>query len=276
MLVIAACLKPHESVIATTTGHIYTNETGAIEATGHKINAIEASSGKLTSAYIQQVLDAHTNKPHVLKQRMVYISNATEMGTIYNKQDLTDLYNFCKENDLYLFMDGARLGNALVAKDNDLTLADVAKLTDVFWLGGTKNGALLGEAIVINNPILQEDFAFHIKQRGAMLAKGRVIGIQFEELLRDDLYFDLARYANEQAMKLKQAFSDKGIPFWADTTTNQIFPILSNTQIEHLAQKFAFHHWRKIDENHSAIRLITSWATPNENVDALVREIGKL
>jgi threonine aldolase len=231
MLVIAACLKPHESVIATTTGHIYTNETGAIEATGHKINAIEASSGKLTSAYIQQVLDAHTNKPHVLKQRMVYISNATEMGTIYNKQDLTDLYNFCKENDLYLFMDGARLGNALVAKDNDLTLADVAKLTDVFWLGGTKNGALLGEAIVINNPILQEDFAFHIKQRGAMLAKGRVIGIQFEELLRDDLYFDLARYANEQAMKLKQAFSDKGIPFWADTTTNQIFPILSNTQM---------------------------------------------
>ena len=276
MLVIAACLKPHESVIATTTGHIYTNETGAIEATGHKINAIEASSGKLTSAYIQQVLDAHTNKPHVLKQRMVYISNATEMGTIYNKQDLTDLYNFCKENDLYLFMDGARLGNALVAKDNDLTLADVAKLTDVFWLGGTKNGALLGEAIVINNPILQEDFAFHIKQRGAMLAKGRVIGIQFEELLRDDLYFDLTRYANEQAMKLKQAFSYKGIPFWADTTTNQIFPILSNTQIEHLAQKFAFHHWRKIDENHSAIRLITSWATPNENVDALVREIGKL
>ena len=276
MLVIAACLKPHESVIATTTGHIYTNETGAIEATGHKINAIEASSGKLTSAYIQQVLDAHTNKPHVLKQRMVYISNATEMGTIYNKQDLTDLYNFCKENDLYLFMDGARLGNALVAKDNDLTLADVAKLTDVFWLGGTKNGALLGEAIVINNPILQEDFAFHIKQRGAMLAKGRVIGIQFEELLRDDLYFDLTRYANEQAMKLKQAFSDKGIPFWADTTTNQIFPILSNTQIEHLEQKFAFHHWRKIDENHSAIRLITSWATPNENVDALVREIGKL
>ena len=276
MLVIAACLKPHESVIATTTGHIYTNETGAIEATGHKINAIEASSGKLTSAYIQQVLDAHTNKPHVLKQRMVYISNATEMGTIYNKQDLTDLYNFCKENDIYLFMDGARLGNALVAKDNDLTLADVAKLTDVFWLGGTKNGALLGEAIVINNPILQEDFAFHIKQRGAMLAKGRVIGIQFEELLRDDLYFDLARYANEQAMKLKQAFSDKGIPFWADTTTNQIFPILSNTQIEHLAQKFAFHHWRKIDENHSAIRLITSWATPSENVEALVREIGQL
>ena len=276
MLVIAACLKHHESVIATTTGHIYTNETGAIEATGHKINAIEASSGKLTPAHIQQVLDAHTNKPHVLKQRMVYISNATEMGTIYNKQDLTDLYNFCKENDLYLFMDGARLGNALVAKDNNLTLADVAKLTDVFWLGGTKNGALLGEAIVINNPKLQEDFAFHIKQRGAMLAKGRVIGIQFEELLRDDLYFDLARYANEQAMKLKQAFSDKGIPFWADTTTNQIFPILSNTQIEHLAQKFAFHHWRKIDENHSAIRLITSWATPNENVDALVREIGKL
>ena len=134
----------------------------------------------------------------------------------------------------------------------------------------------MGEAIVINNPILQEDFAFHIKQRGAMLAKGRVLGIQFEELLRDDLYFDLARYANEQAMKLKQAFSDKGILFWKNTTTNQIFPILSNTQIEHLAQNFAFHHWRNIDENHSAIRLITSWATTSENVEALVREIGEL
>jgi len=173
-------------------------------------------------------------------------------------------------------MDGARLGQGLMAKDSDLTLADIARLTDVFWIGGTKNGALLGEAIVITHPSIQEDFAFHIKQRGAMLSKGRILGIQFLELFKDDLFFDLAKLANEQAMKIKKAFVEKGISFWAETTTNQIFPILSNTQIEHLAQNFAFHHWRNIDENHSAIRLITSWATPSENVEALVGEIGQL
>jgi threonine aldolase len=276
LLVIAASLRNHESVISTTTGHIYTNETGAIEATGHKVNAIEGVDGKLTSAHVEQIIDGHTNKPHVLKQRMVYISNSTEMGTIYSKAELKALYTFCQANNLYLFMDGARLGHALMAEDNDLTLADIAKYTDVFWIGGTKNGALLGEAIVITNPILQEDFAYHIKQRGAMLAKGVVLGTQFLELFRDDLYFELASYANEQAMRIKQAFLDNGFPFWAETATNQLFPILSNDQILQLSEKFAFHHWKKINEDHSAIRLITSWATLEENVDVLVYEIGKL
>lgn len=276
LLVIAASLRPHQSVIATTTGHIYTNETGAIEASGHKINAIEGINGKLNPDHVQQVLDAHQNKPHVLKQKMVYISHSTEMGTIYNRQELTNLYRFCQQNGLYLFMDGARLGHGIMAKDSDLSIADIAQLTDVFWIGGTKNGALLGEAIVINNPELQTDFAFHIKQRGAMLAKGRILGIQFEELFKDNLYFDLARSANEQAMKIKHAFLENGFEFWAETTTNQIFPILTHTQITQLGQKFAFHHWRKVDDEHSAIRLITSWATPKENVMALVGEIGKL
>ena len=276
LLVIAASLRPHESVIATTTGHIYTNETGAIEASGHKVNAIEGVHGKLNPELVQKVLDAHGNKPHVLKQKMVYISHSTEMGTIYTKQELTDLYHFCQQNGLYLFMDGARLGQGLMAKDSDLTLEDIAELTDVFWIGGTKNGVLLGEAIVINNPELQTDFAFHIKQRGAMLSKGRVLGLQFMELLKDDLNLELASHANEQAMKLKKAFAEKGIPFWAETTTNQIFPILHQHQIIQLAETFDFHHWRKIDDNHAAIRLITSWATPNENVDALVEEIRKL
>lgn len=276
LLVIAAALRPHESVIATTTGHIYTNETGAIEACGHKVNAVEGVHGKLNPVLVQQVLDTHQNKPHVLKQKMVYTSYSTEMGTIYSKQELSDLYHFCRQNDLYLFMDGARLGQGLMAKDSDLTLADIAELTDVFWIGGTKNGALLGEAIVINNPELQTDFAFHIKQRGAMLSKGRVLGIQFMELFKDDLYFDLANYANQQAMKIKQAFVEKGISFWAETTTNQIFPILSNNQINQLSQKFDFHHWRKIDEEHSAIRLITSWATPDQQVDHLIQEIQSL
>ena len=276
LLVIAASLRPHESVIATNTGHIYTNETGAIEASGHKVNAIEGVNGKLNPELVQQVLDAHQNKPHVLKQKMVYISHSTEMGTIYSKQELTDLHNFCQQNGLCLFMDGARLGQGLMAKDSDLTLEDIAELTDVFWIGGTKSGALLGEAIVINNPELQTDFAFHIKQRGAMLSKGRVLGIQFMELFKNDLYFDLANYANEQAMKIKHAFVDKGISFWAETATNQIFPILHNHQINQLSQSFDFHHWRKVDEEHSAIRLITSWATTNANVEAIIKEIKKL
>ncbi len=276
LLVIAASLRPHESVIACNTGHIYTNETGAIEASGHKVNAIEGVNGKLNPELVQQVLDAHQNKPHVLKQKMVYISHSTEMGTIYTKQELTDLFNFCQKNGLYLFMDGARLGQGLMAKDSDLTLADIARLTDVFWIGGTKNGALLGEAIVITHPSIQDDFAFHIKQRGAMLSKGRILGIQFLELFKDDLFFDLAKHANEQAMKLKAAFVEKNISFWAETTTNQIFPILSNTQITQLSQNFDFHHWRKIDDEHSAIRLITSWATPNANVEAFVTAINTI
>ena len=276
MLVIAASLRAHESVISTTTGHIYTNETGAIEATAHKINAVEGVDGKLTPSHIQQVLDGHSNKPHVLKQRMVYISNSTEMGTIYTKSELKALYTFCQANDLYLFMDGARLGSALMAADNDLTLADIASYTDVFWIGGTKNGALLGEAIVITNSVLQEDFAYHIKQRGAMLAKGMVLGTQFLELFKDNLYFDLASYANEQAMRIKQALTDNGYTFWAETSTNQLFPIISNDQISQLSQKFAFHHWKKIDEDHSAIRLITSWATTDEQVEHFIKALKKV
>ena len=275
LLVIAASLRPHESAVAADTGHIYTNETGAIEASGHKVNVIPGINGKLNPNLIQQVLDRHTNKPHVLKQKMVYISNSTEMGTTYSKQELAALYEFCGQNELYLFMDGARLGQGIMSTDSDLTLADIARLTDVFWIGGTKNGALLGEAIVINHSELQQEFSFHIKQRGAMLSKGRVLGVQFLELFKDDLYFELAAYANEQAMKLKQAFIEKGFSFWAETSTNQIFPILKNTQLEQLAQNFDFHYWRKIDEHHSAIRLITSWATPDKNVLALIDAVNE-
>ena len=180
LLVISAILRPHESVVSATTGHIFTNEAGAIEATGHKVHGVETVDGKLTPEHVQSVIEVHQNKPHQLKQKLVYISNSTEIGTIYTKNELENLSKFCKENGLYLFMDGARLGQALTAESNDLTLEDVAKFTDVFYLGGTKNGALLGEAIVINNPILQEEFGFHIKQKGAMLAKGRLLGIQFQ------------------------------------------------------------------------------------------------
>lgn len=276
LIVISAFLRPHESVVSAQTGHIFTNETGAIEATGHKIHSVETADGKLKPEDVQQILDVHKNVPHQLKQKMVYISNSTEVGTIYTKKELQDLSDFCKKNNLFLFMDGARLGHALTAENNDLSLEDVAKFTDAFYLGGTKNGALIGEAIVITNKDLQQEFGFHIKQKGGMLAKGRLLGLQFLELLKDDLYFDLASHANFQAMKIKKAFQDSGFDFLAETFTNQIFPILNLKEIETLSQNFDFYIWKKIDENNAAIRLITSWATENEVVDKFIEEIRKL
>ena len=276
LIVISSILRPHESVIAANTGHIFTNESGAIEATGHKVHGVETPDGKLKPEDIQKVLDAHTNVPHQLKQKLVYISNSTEIGTIYTKKELEDLSNFCKEKNLYLFMDGARLGHALTAESNDLTWEDVAKFTDVYYLGGTKNGALLGEAIVINRQNLQNEFGFHIKQKGGMLAKGRLLGIQFQELLKDDLYWDLAKHANQQAMKIKQTFKEIGCDFLAETETNQIFPILENHQIEKLSEQFDFYVWRKLNSEKSAVRIITSWATETEVVEPFCKEILKL
>jgi len=276
LLIISSILRPHESVISAETGHIFTNETGAIEATGHKIHGVSTEDGKLKIQHIQSVLDSHTNKPHQLKQKLVYISNSTEIGTIYKRQELKELYEFCQANDLYLFLDGARLGQALTSEINDLTLEDIANFTDVFYLGGTKNGALLGEAIVITNDQLKVDFGFHIKQKGAMLAKGRLLGIQFLELMKEDLYFDLAKHSNAQAMKIKAALHQKGFQFLSETFTNQIFPILNHAQIEKLSEKFDFYVWKKISETNSAIRLITSWATSDEVVEDFINEIESL
>lgn len=276
LIVISAFLKPYESVIAADTGHIFTNESGAIEATGHKIHGVFTNDGKLRVEDLQKVINEHQNFPHQLKQKLVYISNSTEVGTIYSKKELQDLSAFCRENNLFLFLDGARLGHALTAETNDLVLEDIAKLTDAFYLGGTKNGALIGEAIVINNGKLQEDFGFHLKQKGALLAKGRLLGIQFQELLKDDLYFDLARKANVQAMKIKNAFKENGFEFLAETFSNQIFPILGNAQIEELAKNFEFYVWKKIDDEKSAIRIITSWATTDEMVRSFTEKIKNL
>ncbi|MBP0611849.1 aminotransferase class I/II-fold pyridoxal phosphate-dependent enzyme [Chryseobacterium sp. cx-311] len=276
IIVIAALLRPHESVIAADSGHIFTNETGAIEATGHKVHGVPTADGKLRTDDILKVLEQHTNKPHQVKQKIVYISNATEVGTFYTKRELQDLSEFCRRHNLYLFMDGARLGNALTADGSDLTLEDVARLTDVYYLGGTKNGALLGEAIVINNTEVQDEFGFHIKQKGGMLAKGRLLGIQFQELLRDNLYFDLARHANTQAMRVKEAFQQAGCTFLSDTYTNQIFPVLTTNQIDKLSANFDFYVWKKVSEEKSAIRIITSWATVEDSVDVFIREIEEM
>lgn len=276
LIVISAFLRPHESVVAAATGHIFTNESGAIEATGHKVHGIETSEGKICPDDIQKIIDVHQNKPHQVKQKLVYISNSTEIGTIYSKKELIDLYQFCQDKNLYLFVDGARLGHALTAETNDLALEDFGKYTDAFYLGGTKNGALIGEAIIINNENLQEEFGFHLKQKGAMLAKGRLLGIQFQELLKDDLYFDLAKQANQQAMKIKDAFTQVGCKFLSETFTNQIFPILTDSQIEQLSINFDFYVWKKLDNEKSAIRLITSWATTNEIIEKFTTEIKNL
>lgn len=276
LIVISSMLRPHESVVSASTGHIFTNESGAIEATGHKVHGVLTTDGKLTPKDIQAVLDVHTNIPHQVKQKLVYISNSTEIGTLYSKKELTELSHYCREKNLWLFMDGARLGHALTAETNDLTLEDVAKLTDAFYLGGTKNGALIGEAVVINNKNLQDEFGFHIKQKGAMLAKGRLLGIQFLELLKDNLYFELANHANIQAMKIKKEFRNLGCDFLSETFTNQIFPILKYSQIEKLSKHFDFYVWRKIDEEKAAIRLITSWATEDEIVEKFIDEIKEL
>ncbi len=268
LIVISAVLRPYQAAVSASTGHILNNETGAIEATGHKILSIEKHDGKLTPQDIIPVLENHRNIPHQVMPKLVYISNSTELGTIYSLQELEELSAFCRENKLYLFMDGARIGHGLTSEISDLSLEKVAELTDIFYLGGTKNGALIGEAIVVNNKELQEDFAFSIKQKGALLAKGRLLGIQFLELMKDDLYFDLARQANQQAMKMKKAMEKRGVAFLADTYTNQIFPILNNHLIEILSERFEFYVWKKINEEYSAVRLITSWNTS----DIAVRE----
>lgn len=206
---------------------------------------------------------------------MVYISNATEMGTTYSKSELKALCSYCQANALYLFMDGARLGHAIMASNNDLQLTDIAKYCDVFYIGGTKNGALLGEAIVFNKPDIAPEFDYVLKQKGALLAKGRLLGIQFLELLQNDLYFELAQHANQMAMKIANAVKALGYDMLTDSNTNQIFPILPKTLIQKLSENYLFFEWAKINEVFSALRLITSWATEERQVDAFIKDLKR-
>ena len=275
LIIISSVLRPHEAVIAASTGHINIHETGAIEATGHKICTIESEDGKLTVEHIKKVLDSHTDE-HMVKPKMVFISNTTELGTIYKKEELQEISKFCRENNLYLHLDGARLGSALTSRDNDLTLEELSSLVDIFYIGGTKNGALLGEAIVINNDKLKEDFRYHIKQKGAMVAKGRILGIQFVELFKNNLYFDLANHANKMAYKLSDSLKELGYEFLTEPTSNQIFPIMTNEEIDKLKEDYGFNIERKIDNNKKAIRLVSSWATREDAVDEFIDYMKKL
>lgn len=269
---LSAFLRPHEAVIAASTGHILVHETGAIEATGHKIISVNVKDGKLVPSHIKAVLDAHTDE-HMVKPKLVFISDSTEIGSIYKKSELEGLSSFCKQNNLFLYVDGARLGSALASDENDIDLSDLARLVDAFYIGGTKNGALIGEALVICNSTLREDFRFHMKQKGALLAKGKLLGIQFFELFKDELYFELAAHANKMSALLVKAITDKGYKFLTNSPTNQIFPILPNWLISKLEEHYSFYIWEKIDDEHSAIRLVTSWATKEEFVNNFIYHI---
>ncbi len=272
---LSAFLRPHEAAIAASTGHIFVHETGSIEATGHKVLSIEVDNGKLTPSDLKRVLDAHTDE-HMVKPKLVYLSNATEVGSIYNRSELEQLSDFCHNHNLILFMDGARLGSALCSEENDLQLSDLPALVDAFYIGGTKNGALIGEALVICRDSLKEDFRFHMKQKGAILAKGRLLGIQFLELFRDNLFFDLAFHSNRMAGILRNELSKANIKFLTHSPSNQIFPILSKSLITELQSNYSFEIWEEVDSNFSAIRLVTSWATKEDEVLAFIAEVKKL
>jgi threonine aldolase len=277
--VISSVLRPHQGVLSAETGHISIHETGAIESIGHKVLEIKGNNGKISADQIKDAYESHhkdENHEHIVQPGMVYISNPTETGTIYTKKELENISEVCRKNNIPLFLDGARLGYALASEANDLTLADIARLTDVFYIGGTKIGALFGEAVVISNDKIKKDFRYIIKQRGGMLAKGRILGIQFEVLFKDGLYFEISRHAVQMAMMIKKAFEEKNISFLNDSPTNQQFPILTKEQIDILTKKYAFEKWLKIDESKTAVRFCTSWATEEKNIQALINDIASL
>lgn len=276
LTVIASVLRPHQGVLCPTSGHLNVHETGAIEATGHKVITIPTTDGKITAAQIKQAYDAHwqdATHEHIVQPGMVYISQPTENGTTYTKAELTAIAETCRACELPLFVDGARLGYAMAREKNDISLPELAQLADVFYIGGTKVGAMMGEAVVICNPALKRDFRYLIKQRGGMLAKGRLLGIQFETLFEDGLYFEISAHAVRLAMQIRSAFAEKGVEMLYDSETNQQFPILPDAALEKLAEKFAFSFWERVDAGHCAVRFCTSWATKEENVAALLREI---
>ncbi len=260
---ISAFLRPHEAPLCVSTGHINTHETGAVEATGHKILSRSSEDGKLTPAMVEDLVAAQPDE-HVVKPGLVYISQSTELGTVYSKAELIALSECCKKLGLYLFLDGARLACGLAA--SDLELSDLPRYCDAFYIGGTKNGALFGEAVVIVNPRLKPDFRWYIKRHGGMLAKGRLLGIQFEELMKDGLYLELGRHSNRLAQKMQAALVELGIPMLVSSPTNQIFPVVPNAWLPRLQELVRFEIWAPGPEK-TTIRFVCSWATREEDVD---------
>lgn len=272
--VIASILRPYQAVIATNEGHINVHETGAIEATGHKVLVTEHKNGKLTVEGIDALVKAHTDE-HMVMPKMVYISQTTELGSYYSLNELKEIYDYTSSHHLYLYIDGARLGSALVLEDAP-SLHDLALYSDVFTIGGTKLGALFGEAVVIVNDDLKTDFRYHIKQRGGMLAKGRLLGIQFKALFEDDLYYEIGKYENRLSMMIKEAILVSGYQLVADSYTNQIFVDMKNTDIAKIEEEFLITKMQPIDANTTRIRFVTSWATDEDKILQLCDIINKL
>lgn len=279
MTVIASALRPHQGVIAASTGHINVHETGSIEATGHKVLAVPTEDGKITAKQIDDLYNAHVNDgamEHTVQPKMVYISQPTELGTMYTLKELTAISEVCRANKLYLFLDGARLGYGLKSRGNDVQLPDLARLCDVFYIGGTKQGLLFGEAVVITNEDLKSDFRYMIKQRGGMLAKGRLLGVQFEAAFEDGLYMEMADHAMKLADKIRNTLENKNVEFFVKNNTNQIFPILSDDILKELSEKYVYEYQARVDAKRSAVRFCTSWATTEESVEMLCKDLNEL
>lgn len=276
LTVIAAALRPHQGALGAATAHINVHETGAIEATGHKVLWLPTEDGKISAEQVENEVKAHyasDSFEHTVQPKLVYISNPTELGTLYNLKELEALSEVCHRLGLYLYMDGARLGYGLAANGNDVSMEDIARLCDVFYIGGTKVGAMFGEAVVITNDALKQDFRYLIKQHGGMLAKGRLLGVQFDALMEDDLYFKIAAEADRLADKIRNTIKSLGYPFLVDGITNQIFPIFPDELLKKLDEKYIYCEQERVDATHRAVRFCTSWATKEENVDALCSDL---
>ena len=280
LIVLASILRPHQGVLCANTGHIESHESGAIEATGHKVMTLPSPDGKITAEQIAKACHWHYaqgNREHITQPGAVYISHPTENGTTYTKDELAAISATCRKYNLPLFLDGARLGYGMAAYDSTITMKDLAEYCDIFYIGGTKVGAMFGEAVVFTNGGGDFEFRYHIKQRGAMLAKGRFLGIQFETLFEDGLYYEISKGAIDKAMQIRDAFAAKGIKFLFDSPTNQQFPILPNDMLEKLNEKYASSYWEDgKEEGYTVVRFCTSWATTQENVDELCRDIAAL
>lgn len=276
LTVIAAALRPHQGVLCSEAGHIAVHEAGAVEATGHKVLGLSAPDGKITAQQVKQAYVDHINDEsydQIVKPGLVYISQSTELGTTYSKAELEEMYRVCKECGLYLYVDGARLAYALGAEGMDVDFEVLAANCDVFYIGGTKVGALFGEAVVILNDALKTDFRYIMRQEGGLVAKGRLLGIQFSELLRDGFYIETGRRADRLADEIRKACEDRGYLFLVPNNTNQIFPVIPDAVLESWKDKYAFAYQCRVDESHSAVRFCTSWATRPEDVKALADDI---
>ncbi len=275
LIVISSVLRDYEGVIAAKTGHISVHEAGAIENTGHKVLEIAQHDGKIDIASLEQYLqdfNQDANHEHMVFPGMVYISHPTEYGTLYTKEEMQNISAICHSYKIPLFIDGARLGYGLMSRDTDLSLKEIAELCDVFYIGGTKVGALCGEAVVFTKNNMPEHFVTRVKRQGALLAKGRLLGVQFDTLFTDNLYFDISRHAIDMAEQLKQIIKEAGLEFYLESPTNQQFIILDNTTMEQLRKDVVFGYWEKYDEDRTIVRLATSWSTTQRDLERL-REI---